>query len=92
MSTYTVTDQDTGAEVELDVYTRDKDPERWKWRAIAIVVVLATGNFAAAAKEPLAVRIDRMIEARAKADGVALSAPARSFPTHSTVAKSTPGC
>ncbi len=40
MSTYTVTDQDTGAEVELDVYTRDKDPERWKWRAIAIVVVL----------------------------------------------------
>ena len=40
MSTYTVTDQETGAEVELDAYTSEKDPERWKWRAIAIVVVL----------------------------------------------------
>jgi len=41
MSTYTVTDQDTGAEVELDRVGKDKDPERWKWRAISLVVVLA---------------------------------------------------
>ncbi len=40
MSTYTVTDQETGAEVELDLRGRDKDPERWKWRAVSIVVVV----------------------------------------------------
>lgn len=41
MSTYTVTDPTTGAEVELDVITKDKDPERWKWRAISLAVVVA---------------------------------------------------
>lgn len=40
MSTYTATDPDTGAEVELDLIKREKDPERWKWRAISIVVVI----------------------------------------------------
>ena len=40
MSTYTVTDPNSGAEVELDVIKREKDPERWKWRAISIVVVV----------------------------------------------------
>jgi NitT/TauT family transport system permease protein len=41
MSTYTVTDPTTGAEVELDVTTKEKDPERWKWRAISLTVVVA---------------------------------------------------
>ena len=40
MSTYTVTDPDTGAEVELDVIKKEKDPERWKWRAISVAVVV----------------------------------------------------
>jgi NitT/TauT family transport system permease protein len=40
MSTYTVTDPDTGSEVDLARITREKDPERWKWRAISIVVVV----------------------------------------------------
>jgi NitT/TauT family transport system permease protein len=40
MSTYTVTDKNTGAEVELDLITSGKDPDRWRWRAISIVVVL----------------------------------------------------
>jgi NitT/TauT family transport system permease protein len=39
VSTYTVTDQATGSDVEIDV-KREKDPERWKWRAISSVVVL----------------------------------------------------
>ena len=41
MSTYTVTDPSTGAEVELDVITKERDPERWKWRAISLTVVVA---------------------------------------------------
>jgi len=41
MSTYTVTDPSTGAEVELDAYTKEKDPERWKWRSISLAVVVA---------------------------------------------------
>ena len=40
MSTYTVTDQDTGAEVEFDDQFDPRDPERWKWRAISVIVVL----------------------------------------------------
>jgi NitT/TauT family transport system permease protein len=38
--TYTATDPETGAEVELDAITREKDPERWKWRAISLLVVM----------------------------------------------------
>jgi NitT/TauT family transport system permease protein len=41
MSTYTATDPETGAEVELEVVHREKDPERWKWRAISLGVVIA---------------------------------------------------
>jgi len=40
LSTYTVTDPDTGSEVDLARVRKEKDPERWKWRAISIVVVL----------------------------------------------------
>lgn len=40
MTTYTATDPDTGAEVELDVIRREKDPERWKWRAVSVAVVI----------------------------------------------------
>lgn len=39
-TTYTATDPDTGAEIELEYIEREKDPERWKWRAISIVVVV----------------------------------------------------
>lgn len=41
MTTYTVTDEDTGAEVELEAFLEEKDPERWKWRAISALVALA---------------------------------------------------
>lgn len=40
MSTHTVTDPTTGADLNLDSITREKDPERWKWRAISLAVVV----------------------------------------------------